>query len=231
MAGHGTLTGMKISLVACLCALLIAGCAASQARPDAETDAPAAVNDAGDALQPAAVTAEEAKIVPDPVLRQRLRDGLGNLRHPARERVRFAVNDGVVTMTGRVRTYQDKALVEAVARTLPGVRRVNSEIELESGVRLVVRPADPRSPVEMSRDEKIRRRVLRCLASVSGVRLSQLQVEVFNGVAVVGGVVADEETLARIKEEVKFTKDVTRGVFNLVIVPPAVVEEATPEPE
>lgn len=223
---------MRIPVAFCFLLALLAGCAAPAARPETETVAPAAVEeDAGASLTPAAVTIAEAKVVPDPVLRQRLRDGLGNLRHPARERVRFAVRDGVVTMTGRVRTYQDKALVEAVARTMPGVHRVDSDIELESGYRSGIRAGDPRSPVDISRDEKIRRRLLRRLSSVSGVRLSQLEVEVFNGVAVVGGVVTDAEMQKRIEQETSFTKDVRRGVFNLIVVPPAVAEEETPAPE
>lgn len=155
------------------------------------------------------------KIVPDPVLRQQLRDGLVATKRADLQAVQFDVQQGVVSVKGRVRTLQDRALVEAVARTLPGVREVKSKVTLIPGFRPTVTKNDPRSLVQITVDEKLRREVLARLAKITGLRLSQLQVEVYNGVVVIGGVVPTPLHAERVRHTVNFTKDARAMVIQL----------------
>ena len=45
------------------------------------------------------------------------------------EGVRFAVREGVVTLSGRVRHYLDRSLVASLVASVPGVRGVVNELE------------------------------------------------------------------------------------------------------
>ena len=45
------------------------------------------------------------------------------------EDVRFAVREGVVTLSGRVRHYLDRSLVASLVASVPGVQAVVNELE------------------------------------------------------------------------------------------------------
>jgi len=159
----------------------------------------------------------KVKPVPDPVIARRVREGLTATKRPEVQRVRLLVEKGVVTMRGTVRTHQEKALAEAVARTLPGVRGVKSEIKLQSGFRPQVTHGDRRSLIQIAADEKLRKTVIRRLMRVPGVRPSQLQVEVQCGVAVVGGVVSSAIEAQRVRHSLTYVNDLHSFVLNLYV--------------
>ncbi len=157
------------------------------------------------------------KPVPDPVLAKRIRAGIVATKRPQLQHVRLRVERGVVTMDGTVRTLQEKALVEAVARTLPGVRDVKSNVKLTTGFTRIAPPGDRRSIVQMTIDEKLRKKVVRKLARLPGVRISQIQVEVYGGVAVVGGIVPSAEHVKRVRHSLIFISDLRAYVLNLQV--------------
>ena len=152
------------------------------------------------------------RIVPDPELRHQIHEGLTATRRPALQNIRIRVEEGVVHLDGTVRTYQERALAEAVARTLPGVRSVNSRLRLSGGFRRQTQPSDSRSMNQIAFDEQVRKRVLREVAAVPGVRVSQVQVEVFEGVVVISGMVPTEAHREKLRERVERA----RGVSNVV---------------
>ena len=167
-------------------------------------------------VEPAPGTLKKAKkIVPDPVLREKIRAGLAATRRADLQGIAFEVQGGVVTMSGRVKTLQDRSLAEAVARTLPGVAEVKSKITLASGFRPPVAEKDPRLLTQIAIDEAIRKELLRRLAKITGLRLSQLQVEVYGQVAVIGGTVPTPLHIERVRHTVKFTRDLRSMVIQL----------------
>lgn len=200
-----------ILLVVCVIAVAPAFAAGDSGDDTEATPAPAA------AELEAAPQLDKLKIkpVPDPVLAQRIHAGIAATQRPALRKVTIRVEKGVVTMNGRLRTRQEKALAEAVARTLPGVRDVRSNISLEEGFRAPVPHGDRRSLVQMTVDDKLQRRVLRKLASISGVRVSQLQVEVYDGVVVIGGVVPEALHIERVRHSLTHIPDIRAIVLNL----------------
>jgi osmotically-inducible protein OsmY len=168
----------------------------------------------------AVVDAPSPELVPDPVLVQKVNDGLRATRRAGFDRLKVAAAEGVVGLSGEVRTLQEKALAEAVARTMPGVRGVQSRLKVADSFRRPVAPNDPRGLAQIAHDEKLRERVLRRAARVSGVRPSQIQVEVYHGVAVVSGLVPTAAHIERLRQAAAFTKDISAVVLNVQVEPP-----------
>lgn len=56
-----------------------------------------------------------------------------NYRTVLEDNVNVKVKDGVVTLSGKVKDKDDKALAEDTVKNLPGVTRVKNDITLESG--------------------------------------------------------------------------------------------------
>lgn len=158
------------------------------------------------------------KIVPDPVLRKRIHQGLADTRRSQLKAIRIRVSQGVVHLDGTVRTYQERALAEAVARTMPGVRQVNSNIRLAEGFRSRVKPRDRRSLTQIAVDEQLRDQVRRRLQRVPNVRLSQLQIEVYEKVAVISGSVADREQAESVRQVTSFTPEIGAVIMNVELL-------------
>ena len=166
---------------------------------------------------PVPSTIKKEKVVPDPVLRRQIHAGLIKTKRPALRAVKIHVDAGTVRLEGAVRTFQERALAEAVVRTLPGVRRVESKIELTSGRRPQIHPRDRRSLGQIAVDNKIRQQVIKRLAKVPGVRLSQLEVEVYCQVAVIGGVVATRAQAERVYNAAQFTREISSVVLHVLV--------------
>jgi osmotically-inducible protein OsmY len=170
------------------------------------------------------------KIVPDAVLYKQIRDGLLEAKRPEFPSIQTEVKHGIVTMTGRVRTFQDRALAEAIARANPGVRDVHSAIKVRSGFRPPLQPGDKRTLPTVADDEKVRDAVLKRIPRCPGARPSQLKVEVYNRVAVVGGWVLSEAAADCLRHTVKFTPNVSTAVVCVIVEPlPEETPSAPPE--
>jgi osmotically-inducible protein OsmY len=162
----------------------------------------------------------DVKPVPDPILAMHIRAGLVATKRPELSALKIRVAGGVVTLTGRVRTRQEKALAEAVARTLPGVRAVDSKIDLAPGNRRLVNHGDSRSLVQMTVDEKTRKKLVRRLTKIAGLRVTDLEIEVIQDVAVIGGVVSSDVYVQRIRHTTTYVNELRGVVLNLTVLEP-----------
>ncbi len=155
--------------------------------------------------------------VPDLILDRQIRDGLRATRRPQLAGLQVKVEQGVVRLDGTVESYQERALAESVARTLPGVRRVDSHLRLASGFRPRGRPNDRRTLSQISFDEKIRDLVRQRLARLPGLALSRIKVEVYCGVAVISGEVSSVDIANMARETTEFTRGVSSVILHLQI--------------
>ncbi len=102
-----------------------------------------------------------------------------NYRALLEDKVTVKSNDGVVTLTGKVKDKEDKALAEDTVENLPGVTRVNNEITVDS-----IHPEKSDGWIAW----KIRGRLL-----VKGnVSATATKVAVVNGVVTLTGTVENE---------------------------------------
>ncbi|HPM75857.1 MAG TPA: BON domain-containing protein [bacterium] len=205
-------------LLFCVLTLLVCLWAVGYAQEDEATPAPDEQTPAGEATpMPVPSAIKKEIVVPDPELRRQIHAGLIQTKRPLLRAMRIQVSDGTVRLTGVVRTLQERNLAEAVVRTLPGVRKVESKIELAPGYRRQVDEGDKRSLGQIAVDAKIRQQLLKRLAKVAGVRLSQLPVEVYCQVAVIGGVVPTRTVADRVYQTAQFCPDVSSVVLHVLV--------------
>jgi len=198
--------------------LLVCLWATVDAQEDESTPAPDEQTPVGEATPvPVPSAIKKEIVVPDPELRRQIHAGLIQTKRPQLRAMKIQVSDGTVRISGIARTLQERHLAEAVVRTLPGVRKVESKIELAPGYKRQVDMGDKRSLGQIAVDTKIRQQLIRRLAKVAGVRLSQLQVEVYCQVAVIGGVVVTRAVADRVYQTAQYCPDVSSVVLHVLV--------------
>ncbi len=113
----------------------------------------------------------------DESIERTLRDTLN--QNPALSQVEPSVSHGTVVLTGSVTHYQDKIDAESVARQMPGVHNVRSQISLTTPV------AD-----DLELEERIEDHLRFARADV-GLSFPQIQVEAHKGIVSLTGTVKD----------------------------------------
>jgi osmotically-inducible protein OsmY len=91
------------------------------------------------------------------------------------EHIGVAADDGVVTLTGHVKSYAEKYAAENAVKRVKGVRGIAQEIEVRF-------PNDKKSS-----DDQIAKRALDIIAWDSTIPEDKLQVKVQNGMVTLGG--------------------------------------------
>ncbi len=117
--------------------------------------------------------------------------------------------DGVVTLTGRVSTEEERARAEQVAAAVPDVTRVVNEIQVggaSSG------PASGRSLGQRFDDEKIEVGVRLAFSLDKGLHGTDITVQAYRGEVTLGGEVATE---AQHQEALRIARE-TASVTNVV---------------
>ena len=112
-----------------------------------------------------------------------------------------AVEDGIVTLTGHLCTYAEKALVEDVVRRIKGVRGIAQEIE--------IRP----SGTHKTADDEIARRALDMINWNTRIPDGAIQVKVQNGWVTLSGKVAWQYQKAVAEDAIKSLSGVL-GIAN-----------------
>lgn len=117
------------------------------------------------------------------------------------------VEDGVVTLTGYVRSYAERAIAEQVVARIKGVKAIAQELQ--------VRLAHNRK----SDDDQIARRALKIIAWDTTVPGDKIRIKVENGWITLSGEVEWKFQKAGVEEAVRKLSGVT-GVTNLITVRP-----------
>jgi osmotically-inducible protein OsmY len=91
------------------------------------------------------------------------------------EHIGVSVDDGIVTLTGHVRTYNEKLVAEAATKRVKGVRAIAQEI--------VVRYPDDKKTA----DDQIAKRVLDVIAWDSTIPKGKITVKVQSGIVTLSG--------------------------------------------
>ncbi len=135
-------------------------------------------------------------------------------REPSIDAAHISVTakDGVVTLTGFVATYAEKAAAEQTVRRIKGVRAIAEELE----VRL---PA-----MEKHADDEIARRALDILAWNASLPEARIKVEVEHGIVTLTGEVDWQYQKARAEADLRFLGGVI-GVVNALTVRPSLKPE------
>jgi osmotically-inducible protein OsmY len=108
---------------------------------------------------------------------------MANSKTPALD-INVDTNRGVVTLFGIVPSREAKAVAEADARKVSGVRRVANELQVVSSAK---------QPEVKAKDEDIERGVKKALAAHAGLGDAKIDVDVKNGVARLTGTVPSEQ--------------------------------------
>jgi hyperosmotically inducible protein len=123
-----------------------------------------------------------------------------------------ASKDGVVTLTGRVSTEEERARAEQVAAEVPDVARVVNQIQV--GGRGAA-PASGRSLGERFDDEKIEVGVRLAFSLNKGLHGTDITVQAYRGEVTLGGEVATEAQHQEALRIARDTASVTRVVDNV----------------
>ena len=118
-----------------------------------------------------------------------------------------AVEDGIVTLTGHVKSYTEKLLAEEAARRIKGVRGIAQEI--------TVRRANDKKGA----DDQIAQRALRILTWSAAVPDDAFQVKVDNGWMTLRGMVDWRFQKDAAEEAVRHLSSIV-GLTNLIVVRP-----------
>ncbi len=217
-----------LAVLAAVAMLLLMAQTDEQPDPPRPTATPTPTPSPTPAVTPAAVAdtpkpnpnaAGQPVEVADPVLLRQINDGLRATKRPRVAAVQVQVTQGVVRLEGVVEDLHERALVEAVARTLPGVRRVDSRLKLAQTYRAPALPDDSRQLGQIAEDEQLRERILHRLARIPGVPVTRLKVEVYYGVVILSGSIPSAELAAQVRHAIEFTPSVRSVVMNLLIEP------------
>ncbi len=156
--------------------------------------------------------------VPDPVLRGRLVKSYGETgRVEIQTGIRIKVNKGNVVIAGRVKNMKQRAMVEKIARTTPGVKSVTANIRISHERRKYTFKGDRRSFGIIANDNLAKDAIRRRLAASPHVASSGIKIDVYNGVAVLSGFVRSSREKKIARELALFTDSVKGVVNNLVV--------------
>lgn len=186
------------------------------AHADEPTPAPSPDEDSSPIETPSPRAAARITL-PDPMIRANLAEAMAATRSVRGHEVSMEVKDGVVRVTGRVDTIAERNLVIAVARTSPGVKRVRPNLVVKPEPRKPWPAHDARDLGDVARDEKLLASVKRAVAASGLARTSDMDIQVYMGVAILSGPVRDEAARARLRERVLYLEEVRAVVNNMWI--------------
>ncbi|MCZ7586380.1 MAG: BON domain-containing protein [Deltaproteobacteria bacterium] len=135
----------------------------------------------------AALEARKSPVLPDPVIRDRLAASMWATKTVGARDVRATVKDGAVTLRGKVDSIAERNLVDAVARTSPGVRSVRNDLRVVKRRDHPWPAGDPRSVGDVIMDQKLEKEVRRRIGASGLVRSADLRVDVHMNVVVLSG--------------------------------------------
>lgn len=126
-----------------------------------------------------------------------------NYRAVLDNKVKIKVDDGVVTLSGKVNSDEQRRIAEDTVADLPGVARVNNEIRVDGA--------------KEGSDEWIALKVRSRLLVKSNVSLTDTKVEVHNGIVTLAGTAA---TTAQKELTEAYVKDIdgVRSITNNIVV-------------
>ena len=165
-------------------------------------------------------TAEKSKArrsapyVPDPEIRKNLNRSFLKTKSVAGRNVHLSVRQGQVILKGKVGSVAERNLVNSIVRTSPGIRKVESRLRIVPVKDHPWPKGDARGLGDVIYDKQIYDAVRRKLARTGRARLSQMKIEVYLGVVILSGPVADEETKEYIESTVKFIPKVRAVIDN-----------------
>jgi osmotically-inducible protein OsmY len=151
--------------------------------------------------------------VDDVVIRKNLKNSFDQLKTLNDHAIEAVVRNGEVTLRGSVGSIREKSLFDAVARTLPGVRKTQNHIIVRQDVRNPWPSHDSRRLPDVVEDELILKDVQKELRTKTPAKMSNLKLEVHLGVVIVTGQVENEEIRNKIREVALYTQKV-RAVIN-----------------
>jgi osmotically-inducible protein OsmY len=152
-------------------------------------------------------TIEEGRMESGKQLQRRVLDELDWEPSVDAAHIGVAINDGVVTLTGSVRTYAEKISAEQATKRLVGVRAVANDLE--------VRPIFPAQP----NDTEIAQAVLRALEWDVAVPHELIKTRVAAGVVTLEGQVESWYQRQATEKAVRGLRGVT-GIVNHVAIRP-----------
>ena len=124
------------------------------------------------------------------------------------EDIDVAVDNGVVTMTGTVKTYAQKLMAERAVRDLNGVRAVAND--------LLVRTADTVT------DKQIAQTVAAMIESNVLLKQQDINITVRNGIVILDGQVDWEYQRRSAEQTIQNVRGITTAINNIKVVPPAI---------
>ncbi len=120
-----------------------------------------------------------------------------------------AVNDGIVTLTGNVKSYAEKVAAERCVQAIRGVRAIAQEIEVRF-------PEDKKTA-----DEEIARRALDIIAWDTTIPDEKVKVKIHKGWVTLSGEVEWQYQKTAAENAVRKLTGVT-GVTNLIMIRPRI---------
>lgn len=217
----------NIFLISLLLLIVCSSCAGRAAIPGEVADGaelPAAEADAETiSAQAAAALGKDGKTItiPDPILRQRLVKSLADTkRSEIVNGVRLDVVKGKVFIVGRVTNMRQRAMVEKIARTTPGVKGVSTKIKVIPVRRSYTFKGDRRTLGLIAEDNLAKDAIRRRLAKSPYVASSRISIDVYDGVAVLSGYVRSAKEKRTARDLAMFTDSIKAVVNNLVVDKP-----------
>ena len=139
----------------------------------------------------------------DSILKKRIARILSRNPNIDERQISIQVRDSVVQLIGIVGSVIDKRLAEEKARAVPGVKQVINSIRVISAV--------------YKSDVQIMGEILRSLSLCLGLNLSQVSVEVRNGIAFLKGTVRNDRLKSAVDELILSMPFVARLINNLTV--------------
>jgi len=133
-------------------------------------------------------------------------------------KVGVTVNDGVVTLTGRVRTLAEKAAAEDAVRRVEGVRAIVEELDVTS------EDDDDDAPGDRLTDEELARRAINILHWDNSVPNERIELTVRDGLVTLSGDVSWRFQREAAEDAIRRLSGV-KDVLNNILVRPAVQPE------
>jgi osmotically-inducible protein OsmY len=201
-----------------VCALGLFSCATTG---NHEVVRPAAPAEETLSPEAAASFGKDKKVItlPDPVIRERLAVALVSTKRKEIQRgVNLRVSNGHVYIAGQVGSFQQRALVERLARTAPGVKRVTTKINVKPQRSETTFHGDRRAFGQIISDKKAEKAVRNRLFRSPQVTASKIRVEVYDGVVVLSGYVGSAHEKKLAKETALFSQSVRSVIDNLVVL-------------
>lgn len=153
------------------------------------------------------------KVVPDPEIRAHFRKSLSVVKTVRPRAIQVRIEKGDVVLRGKVASLAERNLVDAMARTTPGVRSVRNMLRVEKPRKNIWPRGDPRGIADILHDGKLLVAVRRKLAGSRLVRMADLDIQVHMGIVIIAGPIKSDEIGRNIRSLVLFIPKV-RGVIN-----------------